>query len=440
MRMYDIIAKKRDGAELTFEEIKHFVTGYCDGRIPDYQAAALLMAIFIRGMDKRETAELTAIMADSGGKADLSGIPGIKVDKHSTGGVGDKTTLVVAPVVAACGVPVAKMSGRGLGHTGGTIDKLESIPGFRTALPIEEFLENVRVIGVSIIGQTGNLVPADKKLYALRDVTATVNNISLIASSIMSKKIAAGADRIVLDVKTGSGAFMKTLEDSISLAEAMVDIGEKTGRRTAAFVTDMDIPLGYAVGNSLEVIEAVETLKGKGPKDLEEVSLELAAKMLQMAGAGSFEICRNLAGQALRNGKALEKLAAMIARQGGDPGVVENYNLFGKAEFTCDFTAETDGYVEAIRTDLLGTASMVLGAGRETKESALDYTAGITLIKKTGMKLDKGDVIATLHTNKREKIPEALRIMRQAYVLKPERPPLRPLILAGVDSEGVRVF
>jgi len=291
MRMYDIIEKKRDGHELSVDEIKYFIDGYCLGNIPDYQASALLMAIFINGLNKRETADLTNIMADSGDKVDLSSIPGVKVDKHSTGGVGDKTTLVAAPIAAACGAPVAKMSGKGLGHTGGTIDKLESIPGFNTSLGIEEFLTNVREIGLSIASQTGNLAPADKKLYALRDVTATVNNISLIASSIMSKKLASGANSIVLDVKTGSGAFMKTFEDSLALASTMIEIGESLGRRTSALITDMDLPLGYAVGNSLEVIEAIETLKGRGPEDLKMLSVELAARMLEGVGKGSYERC-----------------------------------------------------------------------------------------------------------------------------------------------------
>lgn len=437
MRMYDIIEKKRDGGELSFDEVDFFIRGYCAGKIPDYQAAALLMAIFIRGMNPRETADLTELMADSGERMDLSTIEGIKVDKHSTGGVGDKTTLVLAPIVAACGIPIAKMSGRGLGHTGGTIDKLEAIPGFKTGLTKESFIENVKQIGISIAGQTGNLVPADKKLYALRDVTATVNNISLIASSIMSKKIAAGADRIVLDVKTGSGAFMKTLDDSIELAKAMVEIGNRVGRRTFAVVTDMDVPLGNAVGNALEVQEAIDTLKGKGPKDLEEVSFELASRMLELAGVGDYETCRCKVRDAVANGSALLKLAEMIGRQEGNPEVVNDYSLFGKADIVYDVIAPVEGYVEAIKTDLLGISSMILGAGRETKESSIDYTAGIILNKKTGMEVRKGDLLATLHTGSGEKLKDAERVLLDSYKFSGKPSEKRPLILAYISSDGV---
>lgn len=433
MRMYDIIEKKRDGKELDYEEISFFIKGYTEGGIPDYQAAALLMAIFLKGMNARETADLTELMADSGDMVDLSGIKGIKVDKHSTGGVGDKTTLVLAPIVAACGVPVAKMSGRGLGHTGGTIDKLESVRGFRTALTREEFIDNVREIGISIAGQTGNLAPADKKLYALRDVTATVNNISLIASSIMSKKIAAGADRILLDVKTGSGAFMKTLEQSLELARAMVNIGKKVGRKTAAIITDMDVPLGNAVGNSLEVIEAIETLKGRGPADLEEVSFELASKMLELAEVGDIESCRGKVRAAVKDGSALAKFAEMVRRQGGDDSVAEDYGAFDMASIKYDVISEQNGYIESIKTDSLGIAAMILGAGRETKESTIDYSAGIVLSKKTGMEVRKGDLLATLYTNDREKIAEAEKVLRRSFSFSDHAPAGRPLILAYVD-------
>lgn len=433
MRMYDIIEKKRDGKELDYEEISFFIKGYTKGGIPDYQAAALLMAIFLKGMNARETADLTELMADSGDMVDLSGIKGIKVDKHSTGGVGDKTTLVLAPIVAACGVPVAKMSGRGLGHTGGTIDKLESVRGFRTALTREEFIDNVREIGISIAGQTGNLAPADKKLYALRDVTATVNNISLIASSIMSKKIAAGADRILLDVKTGSGAFMKTLEQSLELARAMVNIGKKVGRKTAAIITDMDVPLGNAVGNSLEVIEAIETLKGRGPADLEEVSFELASKMLELAEVGDIESCRGKVRAAVKDGSALAKFAEMVRRQGGDDSVAEDYGAFDMASIKYDVISEQNGYIESIKTDSLGIAAMILGAGRETKESTIDYSAGIVLSKKTGMEVRKGDLLATLYTNDREKIAEAEKVLRRSFSFSDHAPAGRPLILAYVD-------
>jgi pyrimidine-nucleoside phosphorylase len=438
--MYDIIEKKRDGKELSYNELDFFIKGYCEGTIPDYQAAALLMAVFIRGMSDRETADLTALMADSGEKVNLSGIKGIKVDKHSTGGVGDKTTLVLSPIVAACGVPVAKMSGRGLGHTGGTIDKLESIPGFRTSLTIDEFIGNVEKTGLAIAGQTGNLAPADKKLYYLRDVTATVNNISLIASSVMSKKVASGADCIVLDVKTGSGAFMKTIEDSIGLARTMVQIGKLMGRKTTAVVTDMDIPLGMAVGNSLEVIEAVETLKGKGPEDLRELSLELAARMLELAGKGSLAQCLELAENALKSGKALKKLEEMILNQGGNPAVIHDYSLFGKAKFTYELTADKEGFIEHIKTDSLGTVSMILGAGRETKEDRINYTAGIKLQVKTGERIDKGSLIARLYSDNEHKLEEAARVLKEAIAISDTKPSLRPLILAAVDAEGIKTF
>jgi len=436
--MYDIIEKKRDGHELSHEEISFFITGYCAGQIPDYQAAALLMAIFLRGMNDSETADLTEIMVNSGERIDLSGIKGIKVDKHSTGGVGDKTTLILAPIVAACGVPVAKMSGKGLGHTGGTIDKLESIPGFRTALTREEFISNVKKIGLAIAGQTGNLVPADKKLYALRDVTATVNNISLIASSIMSKKIASGADRIVLDVKSGSGAFMKTIVGSIALAQAMVGIGEKAGKRTVAVVTDMDVPLGKAIGNSLEVMEAIDTLKGVGPKDLQEVSFELAAIMLEQAEKGDIQFCRSLVTKVISDGTALKKFGEMIEIQGGNPRVLEDYSYFCKAEIMFPLISEKDGYIESIKTDLLGTASMLLGAGRQTKESSLDYSAGIILEKKNGMSIEKDEIIARLYTNNKNKIIEALEVLETAFKYSKEVPLIKPLFLAYIDSNGIQ--
>lgn len=433
MRMYDVIEKKRDGKELSYDEISYFINNYCNDLIPDYQVAALLMAIFLNGMSERETADLTEIMANSGDVIDLSAIDGIKVDKHSTGGVGDKTTLVVGPIVAACGVPVAKMSGRGLGHTGGTIDKLESIPGLKTALSKEEFIENVNRIGISVAGQTGNLAPADKKIYALRDVTATVNSIPLIASSIMSKKIACGADRIVLDVKTGSGAFMKTLEKSEELARCMVKIGNNLGKKTVAIVTDMDIPLGNAIGNSLEVIEAIDTLKGNGPKDLEEVSLCLAAKMLELAGIGDESYCKQRAREVLENGQALEKFAQMIERQGGIPDVIEDYDLFKKPRHMYEFTSDQDCCIEKIRTDMLGISSMILGAGRETKESAIDYSAGIKLYKKTGMSVKKGELIATLYSDDTEKINQALETLKKSLVLGDSVEPQRPLILSYVE-------
>jgi len=437
MRMYDIIEKKRDGFELSLEEINYFITEYCNNNIPDYQASALLMAIFLRGMNERETADLTNVMANSGDTIDLSEIPGIKVDKHSTGGVGDKTTLILAPIVAACGVPVAKMSGRGLGHTGGTIDKLEAIPGFNTSISRENFIKNVKDIGISISGQTGNLAPADKKLYALRDVTATVNNISLIASSIMSKKLASGADRIVLDVKTGSGAFMKTLEDSAELARAMVKIGENTGRHTVAIITDMDIPLGRAVGNSLEIIEAIETLQNKGPEDLMEVSFELAARMLELCELGTIDECKCKVREAVTSGKAIAKLAEVIERQGGNKDVIYDYSLFPQVSHKFNYVSQNFGYIESMKTDTIGIASLELGAGRETKESSIDYAAGIVFDKKTGDNVVKGEVIATLYTNKQDKLEKACSLLDSAIQFCEVKPKAKPLILAYVDLSGV---
>ncbi|OPX43644.1 pyrimidine-nucleoside phosphorylase [Ruminiclostridium hungatei] len=440
MRMYDIIEKKRDGFELSSDEIDFFISGYCNDSIPDYQASALLMAIFLKGMNERETALLTHAMAQSGDMIDLSEIDGIKVDKHSTGGVGDKTTLVLGPIVAACGIPVAKMSGRGLGHTGGTIDKLEAIPGFNTGITRENFIRNVKEIGIAIAGQTGNLAPADKKIYALRDVTATVNNTALIASSIMSKKLASGAQRIVLDVKTGSGAFMKNLEDSVKLAQAMVRIGENTGRHTVAVVTEMDIPLGKAVGNSLEIIEAIETLKNKGPRDLAQVSFELAARMLELGGKGSFEHCSSLVRHAVESGEALEKMAVLIEKQGGNRAVINDYSLFPRAKYIFEYKSETAGHICSMKTDTIGVASLVLGAGRETKESSIDYAAGIYFHKKTGEKVEKGEVIATLYTNREEKLAEACGLLKQAVELSDARPEEKPLILAYIDAKGVSSY
>ncbi|MDQ2086199.1 pyrimidine-nucleoside phosphorylase [Herbivorax sp. ANBcel31] len=433
MRMYDIIEKKRYGKELEAEEINFFINGYCSDNIPDYQASALLMAIFLKEMNERETSLLTEAMAKSGDMVDLSEIEGFKVDKHSTGGVGDKTTLIIGPICAACGIPVAKMSGRGLGHTGGTIDKLESIPGFKTDISNKEFIDNVREIGVSVVGQTGNLAPADKKLYALRDVTATVDNISLIASSIMSKKIASGADGIVLDVKTGSGAFMKTVEKSKKLAELMVKTGNKIGRKTVAIVTDMDVPLGNAIGNSLEVIEAIEVLKGKGPEDLKELSFELAAKMLEVSGLGHRELCIKKVEDAVNNGKALLKFRNMVERQGGNAMVIDQYNLFESSPFIYQYKSKRGGYIKDMRTDALGAASMVLGAGRQTKESTIDYSAGILLNKKKGMKVERDEVIATLYSSDMKKIKEAEDIINKNITFSAYPVQKRPLILAQVN-------
>ncbi|MEN6313000.1 MAG: pyrimidine-nucleoside phosphorylase [Clostridiaceae bacterium] len=432
MRIVDIIEKKRDGRELSFEEINYFIKNYCAGEIYDYQASALLMAMFIKGLNSRETADLTESMASSGDRIDLSEIPGIKVDKHSTGGVGDKTTLVITPIAAACGVPVAKMSGRGLGHTGGTIDKLESIKGLRTALDSSEFIKNVKEIGIAVAGQTGNLAPADKKLYALRDVTGTISSIPLIASSIMSKKIASGADKILLDVKTGSGAFMKSLDDSIKLAKEMVSIGNHVGRKTVAIITDMDKPLGNAIGNTLEVKEAIETLRGKGPKDLEAVCLELAARMLELAGLGTIEKCREMAAGRIKDGSALKKLGEMAIRQGAEY-VPWDSRALKQAAVVEAVVSPFDGYISAVYSDMVGKASMLLGAGRETKESSIDYSAGIILHKKTGEAVKKGDILAEFHTSSKDKLDGAEKVFFDACVPSDTAPVTRPLILAYID-------
>lgn len=440
MRMYDIIHKKRDGGALTREELAFFVKGVTDGSIPDYQTAALMMAVYFQKMNRRETADLTDLMAHSGDMVDLSPIEGFKVDKHSTGGVGDKTTLISAPIVAACGVRVAKMSGRGLGHTGGTVDKLESIPGFCTALSTERFFDTVRQNGVAVVGQTGNLAPADKKLYALRDVTATVENISLIAASIMSKKLASGANGIVLDVKTGNGAFMKTVADSIALAEEMVSIGEHTGRKTAALITDMDCPLGLAIGNALEVIEAVDTLRGHGPEDLAAVSLELAANMLCLGGKGDIAHCRALAREALASGKAFETLCAMVKAQGGDSAVLRDTSLFKRANVTHTIRAQGTGYIAAMNTEEIGNASVLLGAGRETKESTIDFAAGIVLHAKSGQWVEAGAPLATVYTDRPDTLASAEERLLGAFKIDSEPPAERPLIFARVSLDGVEYY
>ena len=428
MRMYDIIHKKRNGGELSEKEIKFFVNGYTDGSIPDYQASALCMAIYFRGMNADETAALTLAMADSGDRIDLSGIDGFTVDKHSTGGVGDKTSLIVAPIVAANGGKVAKMSGRGLGHTGGTVDKLESIPGFRTSLTPDEFIKQVNDIGLCIVGQTGELAPADKKLYALRDVTATVESIPLIASSIMSKKLAAGSQGIVLDVKTGSGAFMKTVEDSERLAEEMVSIGNAAGRKVTALITDMDIPLGASVGNSLEVIEAIKTLKGEGEKNLTEVCLSLAAQMLCMVTGRDDMVCRKMAKKSIEDGSALNKLREMITAQGGNADVIDNSGAFKQPKFNVDIISERDGYISRMDAERVGIASVILGAGREKKEDPIDPSAGIILKKKTGDSVSKGDVLATFYTDDETRIDVAKREFLDALIFGNEKPSKQELI------------
>ncbi len=440
MRMYDIIAKKKYGTELSAEEIKFAIDGFVKGEIPDYQMSAFLMAAYFQGMTEKETVSLTECMAHSGDTIDLSEIEGIKVDKHSTGGVGDKTTLVVAPIVAACGVHVAKMSGRGLGHTGGTIDKLESIPGFNVAIPRKEFINTVKETGLSVVGQTGNLAPADKKLYALRDVTATVDSIPLIASSIMSKKLAAGADCILLDVKTGSGAFMKSVEESIDLAKVMVGIGWGAGRRCTALVTDMDIPLGFAIGNSLEVIEAVDTLKGIGPADLTECCLELSANLLVLADKGDHAHCMAMVKEVVANGTAFEKLCDMVKAQGGDSSVLRETSLFGISTVIHEIKASGQGFIESMDTEAIGIASVILGAGRETKESEIDYKAGIMLKKKTGDYVNKGDVLAVFYTEKSSAISSAKEQFLGALNFSESKPESKPLLYAKVEKDEVTVY
>lgn len=440
MRMYDIIAKKRDDNELSEAEISYLIKGYVNGSIPDYQMAAFLMAVYFNGMTEHETHYMTNEVAHSGDMVDLSPIEGIKVDKHSTGGVGDKTTLIVAPIVAACGVKVAKMSGRGLGHTGGTVDKLESIPGYKTTLSREEFFKVVNETGLSVIGQSGNLAPADKKMYALRDVTATVDNIPLIAVSIMSKKLAAGSDCILLDVKTGSGAFMKTLEDSIALASEMVKIGENAGRRTMALITDMDTPLGEAIGNSLEVIEAVATLNGNGPEDLTKVCLQLAANMMVLAGLGTEEECLFKARQVITDGSALKRLAAMVEAQGGDSRVIYDTDCFEKAPFSYEVLAKEDGIIQSMDTEKCGIASVLLGAGRETKDSPVDLSAGILLRKKTGDKVLKGDVLAVMYASDEKLFSSAEVKYLDAIHIGKEEIQRKPLVYAKVTVDGVETY
>ncbi|MBR0600003.1 pyrimidine-nucleoside phosphorylase [Sinanaerobacter chloroacetimidivorans] len=429
MNMVDIIYKKREGQVLTKEEIDYFVTGYTDGNIPDYQAAALLMAIYFRGMNKEETYELTRAMKYSGDTVDLSRIKGIKVDKHSTGGVGDKTTLIVGPLAAACGVPIAKMSGRGLGFTGGTVDKMEAIPGFRTTVDAEDFIHLVNDIGLSVIGQTSHIAPADKKIYALRDVTATVDNLSLITSSIMSKKLASGSDAIVLDVKCGNGAFMESMEEAVELGELMVEIGKADGKKTIAVITDMNQPLGYAVGNSLEVMEAIDTLKGKGPADITELSLVLAGYMIYAGEkASTYEEGYKMAEEALESGSALKKLAGFIEGQGGDPLVTENYLLFPQPTCHQDVIADRDGYIGEIEAKAIGLASQHSGAGRAKKEDQIDLSAGILLLKKVGDTVKTGDILATVYGRDSEKVMKGAEEAGRAFEVVEDRPEKEALI------------
>ncbi len=433
MNFVDIIRKKRDGFELSKEEIEFFAFSAADGSVPDYQLSALLMAICFSGLNERETLELTDAMARSGDTADLSGIDGVTGDKHSTGGVGDKTTLIVAPIVASCGVKIAKMSGRGLGHTGGTVDKLESIPGFRTSLESDEFVSIVNRCGMCVTGQSGKLCPADKKLYALRDVTATVDNVSLIASSIMSKNLAGGAQCIVLDVKCGSGAFMKDKESAKLLAEKMVEIGRGAGRKIAALITDMDVPLGCNIGNSLEIIEAVETLKGNGPEDLTEISLLLAAKLLQLAGKGGFEECKALAKSKIDDGSAHEKLYETVSLQGGDAEYIHNTALFPKAKAEYGFISPESGYIVHMNAEGIGSVCVELGAGRHSKEDEIDPSAGIILHKKTGDWVEKGGKIATLYCNDAKMLDRASAKFAEAVTVGKAKPDVSDILLDIVE-------
>lgn len=422
MRMVDLILKKRNGFELSKEEIDYVVEEYTKGNIPDYQVSALMMAIYFQKMTEQETYHLTMAMANSGDVLDLSKIHGIKVDKHSTGGVGDKTSLALIPMVAACGIPVAKMSGRGLGHTGGTIDKLESFPGFSTGIDTKVFIDNVNRHGIAIMGQTKDLAPADKKLYALRDVTATVDNLSLIASSIMSKKLAAGADAIVLDVKTGSGAFMKNEEDAFALAREMVRIGKSAGRNTIAVVSDMDQPLGNAVGNALEVIEAIETLKGRGPEDFVELCMMLGTQML-LAGqkAADESQAREMLTEVIDNGLALEKLKEFVKAQGGDATAVDDYERFPKANICMEIPSPLKGYVQHIVCDEIGVCSLLLGGGRETKESEIDLSVGIILKKKVGDYVEENESLAVMYGNDVQKMEVAKQRFLNAYQINDKK-------------------
>ncbi len=428
MSMYGIITKKKQGGELTRGEIDFFVRGYTCGEIPDYQVSALLMAICINGMSDAETEALTAAITDSGDTVDLSCFGALAVDKHSTGGVGDKTTLIAAPIAAALGCKVAKMSGRGLGHTGGTVDKLESIPGFRTTLSSSEFFAQVEKTGIAVVSQSGNLAPADKKLYALRDVTATVDSIPLITASVMGKKLASGAHGIVLDVKYGSGAFMKTADEAEQLADSMVRIGKRRGKSICALITDMDTPLGHAIGNALEAAEAIETLRGNGPRDLTEVSCELAAAMVRLAGGVDRDTALAEVKECISSGRALEKFREWISAQGGNPAVADDPKLLPHAKYIKEVRARSDGYIFQTDSEKIGNAAALLGAGRRTKEEEIDPAAGIVLIKKTGDRIKPGETVATLHTNKKELLAEAEALLLEAVRISKAPPTKTPLI------------
>ncbi len=433
MNVYEIIDKKKRGLELNQTEIEYLINGYVNNEIPDYQISAWLMAVYFQGMTDRELLALTNCMTKSGEIVDLSSIMGVKVDKHSTGGVGDKVTLVVAPIVAACGGKVAKMSGRGLGFTGGTIDKLEAIPGLKTALAEEDFFNMVNEIGLAVMGQSADIAPADKKLYALRDVTATVDSIPLIASSIMSKKLAAGSDKIVLDVTVGSGAFMKDKENAVQLAEKMVAIGNGAGKKTVAILTNMDVPLGKMVGNNLEVVEAIETLKGRGPEDLIAVVVEIASTMLYLAQIGTKEECMKKVKQVIADGSALEKLKLMVERQGGDGSYIENPDQFEKAIYQHEIIANNSGYIGKMNTEECGKAAVLLGAGREVKDDPIDMTAGIQFNKKTGDAVKQGDIVAIAYSSSKEKLQQGVQKISDIYDIVDKRPQVVPEIIGYIE-------
>ena len=428
MRMYDIIEKKKRNIELSEKEINFFVNGYTNGDIPDYQISALLMAIYFNGMSDNELSYLTLAMANSGDTIDLSSVNGITVDKHSTGGVGDKTTLIVALIVAALGCKVAKMSGRGLGFTGGTIDKLESIPNYSVNISTDDFFKQVNEIGLSIIAQSGNLTPADKKLYALRDVTATIDSIPLIASSVMSKKLAAGASCIVLDVKVGSGAFMKDVESAKLLAQKMVNIGYSANRKVLAVISNMDIPLGNAIGNSLEIKEAIDVLKGNGPKDLIDICTSLASYMVMLSTNKNIEECRSLVNEVIKNGNALDKFKQLVKYQNGNVDYINNPELFKQSKYQVPFYAEKSGFISNMNTELIGNCSSILGAGRNFKEDTIDFSAGIILKSKTGDFVNKGDIIAVLHSSDEEKIQSGIKVFRQSITFSDKEVKKQPLI------------
>lgn len=433
MNVYEIIDKKKRGLELNQTEIEYLINGYVNNGIPDYQISAWLMAVYFQGMTDRELLALTNCMTKSGEIVDLSSIMGVKVDKHSTGGVGDKVTLVVAPIVAACGGKVAKMSGRGLGFTGGTIDKLEAIPGLKTTLAEEDFFNMVNEIGLAVMGQSADIAPADKKLYALRDVTATVDSIPLIASSIMSKKLAAGSDKIVLDVTVGSGAFMKDKENAVQLAEKMVAIGNGAGKKTVAILTNMDVPLGKMVGNNLEVVEAIETLKGRGPEDLIAVVVEIASTMLYLAQIGTKEECMKKVKRVIADGSALEKLKLMVERQGGDGSYIENPDQFEKAIYQHEIIANNSGYIGKMNTEECGKAAVLLGAGREVKDDPIDMTAGIQFNKKTGDAVKQGDIVAIAYSSSKEKLQQGVQKISDIYDIVDKRPQVVPEIIGYIE-------